>query len=214
MASDYARGPAEVDLARGLWAAERRLLDLIGVIVAVAEVASGQDDEAAFHEEHREGRLGAIRRAQAVVRSRRGLIDLHSLLVDELIAHAAFEERHFSIEGPDVRLTGSALGEVWLAMHELAVNSVKFGALSAQDGLVAVDWRIEAGGPTRLQLRWVERKGPSAPPVRRHGFGTEMIERRLARELGGSGALGFPAAGLECRISLPVGAEIMAAPGR
>lgn len=201
--------PDVVDLARRLGEAEQRLRSLmadIGTVVRLTGEISAADDQ---YVAHLQGRLGAIARAQGMVLARpSGTTDLHGMLADELLAHAAVEERNFSLNGPEIRLGGRAIGILWLVVHELVVNSVKFGALSAREGMISVMWTIEVNGSTSLVFHWMERRGPTAPSDRRAGFGTEMIERRLARELGGGGSLDFTPTGLDCRIHVPVGSDI------
>jgi len=184
----------------------RGFMAVIGAAVRhSAETTSGFED----HASHLDGRIGAILRAQLMaLRAPSGTVDLHHLVAEELLAHAAVEGPQLSISGPSIRLAGRAVGILWLAVHELSVNAVKFGALATRDGHITVAWRLHSNGTTSVNLRWIERQGPPMLTERRIGFGTEIIERRLARELGGTGAISFTPTGLECRISLPVSDEV------
>jgi two-component system CheB/CheR fusion protein len=156
---------------------------------------------------HLEGRIDAFARVQAAVtRSPAAGLDLAMLVADTLHSVGAQEgERVRHIKGPDVRLQAKAAETVALAIHELATNAVKYGALSAEQGRLAVEWSIaEAQEQPRLVLRWTETgvKLSSEKPTRR-GFGTELIERILAYDLGGEARLEFTSDGLHCIISLP-----------
>ena len=93
---------------------------------------------------------------------------------------------------------------MWLAIHELAVNAVKFGALSAREGRIDITWRLTRNGRACMRLRWAERHDAPIPAERRAGFGTEVIERMLAYELGATGAINFTPNGMDCRITLPI----------
>ncbi|HYI81732.1 MAG TPA: PAS domain-containing protein, partial [Acetobacteraceae bacterium] len=102
-----------------------------------------------------------------------------------------------SAHGPPVRLAPETALALAMAMHELATNAAKHGALSVPAGRVAVDWRVEpppddATGATdgTLLLEWSEHDGPpvSGPPTRR-GFGSRLIERGLPVQLGRGGAV-------------------------
>ena len=112
-----------------------------------------------------------------------------------------------SANGPPVRLAPETALALAMAMHELATNAAKHGALSVPAGRVAVDWRVEppADGATdgTLLLEWSEHGGPpvSGPPTRR-GFGSRLIERGLPVQLGRGGAvsLDFAPQGLRCGI--------------
>jgi CheY-like chemotaxis protein len=87
-------------------------------------------------------------------------------------------------QGPDLLLTPRAANAMSLALHELATNAVKFGALSTEFGRVEATWaRTEEGG---LQLAWVESGGPPVTPPIRQGFGATLLEKVTGRELGGS----------------------------
>jgi two-component sensor histidine kinase len=92
-------------------------------------------------------------------------------------------------------------------LHELATNAAKHGALSTERGRVAVAWSAEGeGAAARLFVRWAEEGGPrvaDAAPERR-GFGSELIERQLRHDLGGTIAVEFAAAGLRATLSLPL----------
>ncbi len=88
-----------------------------------------------------------------------------------------------------------------IALHELATNAVKYGALSAERGSVAVRWT--AAGD-RFHLAWEESGGPAVVPPRRTGFGSRMIERGLAAELQGQARIDYRPAGIVCTIDAPL----------
>lgn len=201
--------PVRPDLAQRLCDADKRVRHVMHLLGSVTRLALDRAADLDLFTSHLEGRLGAMARAYGMLACRpRGMVDLHGLVADELIAHAAIEDKQFSLIGPGVVLRGSAAAVVWLVVHELVVNSIKFGALASGDGAISVTWHVQVNGTARLMFRWLERGGRIAPPDRRPGFGTEMIERRLARELGGTGVLAFTPNGLDCTISLPVGDDI------
>jgi PAS domain S-box-containing protein len=86
---------------------------------------------------------------------------------------APFREQRFTLEGPEAYLNASRSLHVTLALHELATNAVKYGALSNAVGRVHLQWRLEDGG---LDVRWVETGGPAVRRPRRKGFGSLLIE--------------------------------------
>ncbi len=92
-------------------------------------------------------------------------------------------------------------------LHELATNATKYGALSNQSGRVEVTWqvRVAEGGP-RLRFAWTERGGPPVTPPTRRGFGTRLIERGLAGEVGGEIGLSFPPEGFAFVVEAPLAA--------
>lgn len=97
-------------------------------------------------------------------------------------------------EGPEVTLTARAANAVSLALHELATNAVKYGALSVESGRVEVSWTHPPGGG--FSLRWIESGGPRVNPPERRGFGTTLLERVTGRELGGECRVEYRADGV------------------
>lgn len=103
----------------------------------------------------------------------------------------------FSVGGPDIRMTPRAALAFVMALHELATNAVKYGALSVEAGRVIVNWDIVDGtAPERLRLRWEEIGGPAVTPPTRTGFGSRMIERALASEIGGTAEIEYRPRGI------------------
>lgn len=108
-----------------------------------------------------------------------------------------------TLEGPAVTVDVDTAQPLSMAMHELATNAAKYGALSTAGGTLRIDWWIK--GAT-LRLRWVERGGPTlagAPP--RLGFGSRLIQTLIESQLQGSVAKQWDAAGLVCDIAFPLG---------
>ena len=98
---------------------------------------------------------------------------------------------------------------VSMALHELATNAVKYGALSAPGGSVDVDWRVEAAEvPPRLVIDWRETGGPPVAKPSQRGFGSTLIERGISYELDGRVVLDFAPEGVRCRMEIPLTAEM------
>jgi two-component sensor histidine kinase len=89
-----------------------------------------------------------------------------------------------------------------MALQELATNAVKYGALSNEAGEVEIAWALD--DRRRLALVWTERGGPAVTPPSRRGFGSRLIERSLASDLGGHVALHFEPEGVVCTIEAPL----------
>ena len=99
-----------------------------------------------------------------------------------------------------------------MAIHELATNAVKHGALSNATGQVLIDWRIEPDEKgQRLHFSWQESGGPAVKQPERRGFGSKLIERGLAAELGGAVQMRFEPTGLVCIIDAPLDQYSLAA---
>jgi two-component sensor histidine kinase len=154
---------------------------------------------------HLDARIGALARTQGIVAAA-GIagVELEELVRTELIASAVPTER-YRVEGPAVRLHAQGAQSLGLAMHELATNSLKFGALAADDGCLAVTWTVTAGPEPELQMSWNE-SGVTIVSLapRRRGFGQELIECTLPYELGAHTRLGFTPGGVYCTIRMPL----------
>ncbi|HEV2816380.1 MAG TPA: HWE histidine kinase domain-containing protein [Allosphingosinicella sp.] len=110
----------------------------------------------------------------------------------------------FKVTGANVRFPPKAALALGIAFHELATNAVKYGAFSGDAGCVRVAWTIEpAPGGNRLILNWREENGPPVTPPSRKGFGSRVIERGLAFELGGTTRLDYRPDGVVCTIDIP-----------
>ncbi|HUZ11240.1 MAG TPA: HWE histidine kinase domain-containing protein [Caulobacteraceae bacterium] len=110
--------------------------------------------------------------------------------------------------GPEIVLNPRATNALTLALHELATNAVKYGALSSDTGRVEVSWTARPGGG--FALAWQERGGPPVAPPGRRGFGSVLLERVTGRELGGGAGIEFRPDGV--RVSICADASALAAP--
>ncbi|MCO6385479.1 PAS domain S-box protein [Aliihoeflea sp. 40Bstr573] len=106
-------------------------------------------------------------------------------------------------KGPDIRCSTKSALALAMALHELATNAVKYGALSGAVGEVTIDWSVD-GAADLFKLVWQERDGPAVIPPSRQGFGSRLVGRSLAGELGGDVRLDFQPAGLICTITAPL----------
>ena len=106
----------------------------------------------------------------------------------------------FRIEGANFRLNPQVALALAMALQELATNAVKYGALSRPAGSVQIAWSTGSDRRDRLTLRWTERGGPVVRPPERRGFGSRLIERSLALDLGGTVELSFHPEGVVCTV--------------
>ena len=92
-----------------------------------------------------------------------------------------------------------------MALHELGTNAAKYGAFSAADGHVLVEWEtLQLEGEARLRLFWTESGGPPVSAPTHRGFGSRLIERGLATELRGDVKLSFEPGGVVCTVDVPL----------
>ena len=167
------------------------------------------------------GRLMTLARVQALLtRSANAGVPVATIVHDEVSAQALREDQ-YDLSGPEVELSPKAAEILTLAVHELATNALKYGALSVPDGRVRVRWALfEKGGEDWLRFDWVEDGAPRAPhdidrrdgpAALRRGFGRELVEGRLPYELDGHGRLEIGPEGARCRLDFPLreGASIL-----
>ena len=111
----------------------------------------------------------------------------------------------FRIHGPVVQLTAARSLSLVLALHELATNAAKYGALATPDGIVHLTWRIDGeGSDGMLRLEWHETGGPVVLPPTRRGFGSRLVEDVLAAEFGGTVEIAYEPAGVRCVLAAPL----------
>ncbi len=127
-----------------------------------------------------------------------------SELASQLLApYGGDDQARVAIEGPELRLPSVTTATLAMALHELATNAAKYGALSCPEGRVRLDWRIAPGdGAGRLSLTWRERGGPAVVPPEKRGFGARMIEDGLAQGLGGAASIRYEPAGVVCTMDI------------
>lgn len=129
---------------------------------------------------------------------------LGELIRSQLGGYLDTSTSQVSIEGPAIAIKPEAAQNLGLALHELAVNAAKFGALSVPDGRVSITWsRLENVEGDAVELDWRERLGPKVKIRRKKGFGSMVIERNLARALDAEVNLEFEPNGLHCHIVIP-----------
>jgi two-component sensor histidine kinase len=114
-------------------------------------------------------------------------------------------EARFSISGPDIILGAKPALSLALAVHELATNAIKYGALSSDRGRVEVDWdeKPDRGIPT-FYFRWQEADGPAVAAPSSMGFGSQLIKRVLKADFGPDVEVRYEPSGLICRLSAPM----------
>ncbi len=130
---------------------------------------------------------------------------LDELVRSQLAHFADLIGSRIELEGPPLLITASAAQTIGMALHELATNAGKYGALSGTTGGIRIEWRGVAGaaGDARFELNWAERGGPPVAPPARMGFGTMVIEDIPRAELNAEVSLTFAPEGFRWCVSCP-----------
>ena len=157
-----------------------------------------------------EARASFEKRLQALAHTHSRLADshwsgvaLHDVFDDELSPYRNGSGTNVLVLGPAISVKPRHALSLGMAIHELATNAAKYGALSAEGGVVAVEWSADSKHG-QLQIRWAETGGPPVKVPDTRGFGRLLLERALAADLGGDVQMDFAATGLRCAIRLPL----------
>jgi PAS domain S-box-containing protein len=149
------------------------------------------------------GRVNALARAhQLLAAARWEGADLGRLVQEELLPFSLGDERRVTVSGAAVALPPAPAQSVAMALHELATNAAKYGALSTTEGRVEVSWGRDQAGA--LSILWREIDGPPVNPPKRRGLGTTLLGRALAGPIGGRTQLDWRPEGLVCEMVLPL----------
>lgn len=193
---------------------QHRVRNTLSVVRAIARRSAETSSSVEEYAAHLDGRLNAFARMQSLAtRDPEGGVDLEYIIVEELRAYNAREGEQLRISGPPVQLQAKAAESFALAIHELATNALKYGALSRATGRIEVSWYFdETSEPKQLVFDWRERGGPTIAVPQRRGFGSELLERTLAFEFKSRTVLDFDPAGFHARISIPISGHVIHMP--
>jgi PAS domain S-box-containing protein len=131
-------------------------------------------------------------------------VSLFELVRSQLSHYMDRAGAQVSLDGPTLVLKPEAAQSLVLALHELATNAAKYGALSVPTGHVSITWQqLPAAQANRVELIWLEEHGPKVNPPKLRGFGSMVIEQNLKRALDAQVEMSFLPNGVQCRISIP-----------
>jgi PAS domain S-box-containing protein len=149
-----------------------------------------------------EGRIKALARAHALLSdSRWNGADLGVLVTEELAPFRSADVHKIEIVGANVSLLPHMAQGLALALHELATNAAKHGALSSLTGKVRLNWELR---PDVLALHWHESGGPKITPPSARSFGLKVIHASIEQQLGGKVMFDWQPRGLQCTLSIPL----------
>jgi PAS domain S-box-containing protein len=192
----------EAEARQSLLAAEvdhraKNMLALVQVMLRQTRAATVKDYAAAAL-----GRVAALGRAHTLLsESRWEGADLGKLMKEEIAPFCRTDSTRILLSGPAVALSPKAAQVFAMAVHELATNAAKHGALSVAQGRVSVDWSWRNDG--RLALRWTEMGGPPVHAPVRRGLGMNVIERSIGQQLDGEVCFDWSPTGLVCELIVP-----------
>jgi len=179
--------------------ARHRTKNILGIVQAIARQTAAGDAED-FVDRFTERMEALAANQDLLVRHEWQRIDVKDLVHVQLEHFADLIGTRINISGPRLHLNAAAAQAIGLALHELATNAGKYGALSTKSGCVDVGWQFDGD---RIAISWTERNGPPVRVPERHGFGTTVTKSMVERMLGGEVRLDYAPSGvrwcLSCR---------------
>jgi PAS domain S-box-containing protein len=175
---------------------DHRVKNVLAAVQALAQQTARQTTSLESFLSNFAGRLKALGSANELLTAARW----RGAAVDHLVSAelGALAPGQTSWDGPELFLTPRAANALSLALHELATNAVKFGALASESGHVEVYWNRTADGG--FELVWTESGGPRVFPPSRRGFGSTLLEQVTGRELNGGTSVEYRPAGVHARL--------------
>jgi PAS domain S-box-containing protein len=176
-----------------------RAKNMLSVVESIAHQTAAQNPED-FVERFSE-RIQALSANQdLLVRNEWQGVDVEDLVRAQLAHFADLIGSRIILQVAKLRLNPASAQAIGLALHELATNAGKYGALSTDGGQVNISWGIEGDA---FMMSWIECKGPAVSPPDRRGFGTLVMEAMVARSLDGTVDLDFPSSGVTWQLTCP-----------
>ncbi len=180
-----------------------RVKNTLANVLSIVALTRRRADDVQSFADGLDGRIRALSATHDLLtQSEWGTTPIASVVAAELAPYAHDEAHTIVSEGPPVELAPNDALSLGLALHELATNASKYGALSCENGSVTIHWELTPDGLARID--WQERGGPPVPETRKRGFGTDLIEKIVAHELRHPVELDFDPQGVRCTLMVPV----------
>jgi PAS domain S-box-containing protein len=182
-----------------------RSKNLLAVVQSIAHQMAQGADPATFARRFSERLAGLASSQDLLVRSQWKGVDLEALVASQLAHYQHLVGRRIHISGERLQISASAAQNLGMALHELATNATKYGALSGSSGEVAIVWAV---ADDVFSISWTESGGPSVSSPAHKGLGSLIITRLLERALDGKVQLEFEPGGLRWSLEAPTAAVL------
>lgn len=176
---------------------DHRVKNVLAAVQSLAAQSARRTDSVEGFIESFSGRLKAMAQAHELLTATRWHGASLGSIVEAELGGLGHGQAIWS--GPDLFLTPRAANALSLALHELATNAIKYGALSVEGGRVLLDWRKRPDGG--FALDWQETGGPPVVQPTRTGFGAVLLDRVTGRELGGGGKVSYEKSGVKVHLT-------------
>jgi two-component sensor histidine kinase/CheY-like chemotaxis protein len=184
-----------------------RSKNLLSVVMAIAQQTAASSPQEFVKRFSNRVQALAVNH-DLLVKSQWRNIDVSELISGQLAHFGDILGKRILVGGPPLRLCAAAAQSIGMVVHELATNTVKYGALSGDEGRIEIAWEIDSDGnegnePTFL-IRWTERNGPPIVSPNYRGFGTTVVTRMVEASLDGETDLDYAPRGLTWKFSCPL----------
>jgi two-component sensor histidine kinase len=181
-----------------------RAKNLLAVVLAIARQTAGKKDPVIFADEF-SNLIAALSSTLDLLGKADGRgVDIHDLLETHFEPFSEARDQA-TFAGPSVRVRPEAVQMLGMALHELATNSLKYGALSTVSGRISVEWRTAYDQPDEeFHLTWSEMGGPEVKPFTHKGFGYTVLMEQTAWALSGKVEAQYPGSGLIWKLWAPL----------
>jgi two-component sensor histidine kinase len=181
-----------------------RSKNLLSVVTAIAQ------QTAAFNPQEFVKKFSSRVQALAVnhdllVKSQWRSIDASELIGGQLAHFGDLVGKRILFDGPPIRVSSAAAQSIGMVVHELSTNTVKYGALSGEEGRIDIGWEIDSSGAEPVfSICWTERNGPPIAAPTHRGFGTTVVTKMVEMSLDGETVLDYTSTGLIWRLGCPL----------
>ena len=181
-----------------------RSKNLLSVVTAIAQ------QTAAFNPQEFVRKFSSRVQALAVnhdllVKSQWRSIDASELIGGQLAHFGDLVGKRILFDGPPIRVSSAAAQSIGMVVHELSTNTVKYGALSGEEGRIEIGWEIDSSGTEPIfSICWTERNGPPIVAPTHRGFGTTVVTKMVEMSLDGKTVLDYTSTGLIWRLACPL----------
>jgi two-component system CheB/CheR fusion protein len=182
---------------------DHRVQNMLTVMGSIVDLADKEENVASFKASLRQRLLSLARTHSMLSHAQFDGASLRARIIEECAPYSGKTAERFRFEGRDIRLNPQAAQTLGMAIHELVTNALKYGALSAEAGLISVTTDATSN---RLAVQWAESGGPPVREPKEYGFGIRVIRDLVQYELDASVELEFRETGLVCRFDLPLDA--------
>jgi PAS domain S-box-containing protein len=197
------RKTAEAHRALLMAEVNHRAKNVLAVVQAVARQTARSGDTATFEARLSNRIAGLTASHDLLVKNQWQGVEMSDLVRGQLAHFMGLIGTRVLVDGPSVQVSAGAAQAIGMALHELATNAGKYGALSNDDGCVRISWGITVASEPVLTMRWQEEKGPLVVPPSRTGFGQTVMVRMVEHAFDGTVDLAYLRNGLCWQLTAP-----------